>query len=351
MPRPLPCLVVLKLFTFAVSILAHPGPHEHSHSRPEKAVERFLNGLDPEQGEALSHDLEDPERVNWHYVPRYRRGLPLDALSPEQISGHRRVLASLLSQDGVRRVEQVILLEKILGELTGNPGFRDPGKYYLSGFFKDPHTPTRGPWGWRVEGHHLSLNLLLDEDRLVAATPAFWGANPARVPAGEHEGLRVLAREEDLARTLARSLNPGQFAKALLSARAPRDILTGADREVSLQGFDGIRAGELNDDQAAQLLDLILVYLEPFRPAWRETVWSELKRQGWDALYFAWAGGLDPGEGHYYRIHGPTLLIEYDNTQNGANHIHAVVRDPRGDFGEDFLKEHYLDEDSHHHLH
>ena len=331
------CKFSLFLLLFGIAS-AHPHAE---NSRQHHPVESFLGSLNQDQLNLVIHEIHDPERLNWHYVPRERAGLPIKSLQEDQEKAHVELLSKLLSESGIEKVSAIIQLERILGELTDNIQFRDPGKYYVSGFFPDSHPSYVGPWGWRLEGHHLSLNFLLTGDQIVASTPAFWGANPARVPRGPDVGKRALAQEEDLGRALVKSFSSDQLGVALLADRAPRDILTGADRSVRISELEGLAVSAMSVAQQSALRDLIDVYLNSFSRVWAETMRADMEAGNWEHVHFAWAGGLKPGEGHYYRIHGPTIFIEYDNTQNGANHIHAVVRDPRGDFGIDLLREHY----------
>ena len=305
-----------------------------------QAAEAFLASLEPNQRSRASFAFEDAERLNWHFVPRSRRGLPLGEMSPEQQGLARAILKAGLSQRGYLTASTIIELELVLRELGENPRVRDPGLYYFSIF----GTPSRdAPWGFRAEGHHLSLNFTLVRDTLIATAPAFFGANPAEVRRGARQGLRPLADEEDVARELALSLDDPQRAVALISASAPSDIVTGNAARVDPLSPVGIRATELRPEQAAILVRLLEVYLgrmaEPLAGQRR----AALERTNFGDVAFAWAGSTRRGEGHYYRIQGPTFLVEYDNTQNGANHIHTIWRDFEGDFGRDLLREHYRD--------
>jgi hypothetical protein len=202
------------------------------------------------------------------------------------------------------------------------------------------------PWGWRFEGHHLSLNYTSVTDEL-AATPAFFGANPAEVPRGDRKGWRLLAAEEDRARALLGLLDDAQRAQAVIATAAPRDVITGADRHARLERFEGLPASAMTPAQRDTLLRLVEEYVHNMPPDVAAAQWAKMEEAGLDKLHFAWAGSARRGEGHYYRIHGPTLLIEYDNTQNDANHVHSVWRDLDDDFGEDLLRKHY-DENGHH---
>jgi hypothetical protein len=250
----------------------------------------------------------------------------------------RAVLRVGLSQRGYLTASQIIELELALREMGENPRVRDPALYYFSIFGAPSRT---APWGFRAEGHHLSLNFTLVRDTLIATSPAFFGANPAQVRSGSRRGLRPLAAEEDIGRELVLSLDERQRDDALIAAKAPSDIITGNAARVEPLSPVGIRISELRPEQAAILVRLLEVYLgrmaEPLAARRR----SALEQTDMGQVTFAWAGSTRPGEAHYYRIQGPSFLVEYDNTQNGANHIHTVWRDFAGDFGRDLLREHY----------
>jgi hypothetical protein len=192
-----------------------------------------------------------------------------------------------------------------------------------------------------VEGHHLSLNFTIVKGHLFATAPRFLGANPAEVAKGNLTGVRALANEEDLARKLVKSLDQKQQRKAFFRERAYRDIVTGSDEKVSPLELVGISARELNKDQSGLLTRLIDEYVSTVPPEIAQQRMDAIRKSGMDQIHFGWAGGVEPGQPHYYRIQGPTFLIEYDNVQNGANHIHTVWRDFGSDFGRDLLREHY----------
>ncbi|HEX6059070.1 MAG TPA: DUF3500 domain-containing protein [Gemmatimonadaceae bacterium] len=304
----------------------------------QQAAETFLASLSVAQRSKATFAFEDAERLDWHFVPRARRGLPLKEMSAEQRGLARGMLRAGLSRRGYLTASTIIDLELVLREMGESSTFRDPDLYYFSIF----GTPSRAaPWGFRAEGHHLSLNFTLLRDTLIATAPAFFGANPAEVRRGARRGLRALADEEDLGRELVLSFDERQRARAVISAVAPRDIVTGNARSVEPLSPTGIRVTELRPEQAAILLRLLEVYLgrmaEPLAARRR----ASLERTDFAELAFAWAGSTRRGEAHYYRIQGPSFLVEYDNTQNGANHIHTVWRDFDGDFGRDLLREHY----------
>jgi hypothetical protein len=246
------------------------------------------------------------------------------------------LVRSGLSAAGYRRAEDVIRLEGVLREIQGS--FRDPALYYFS-VFGEPSLER--PWGWRLEGHHLSLNYTVVDGSGVAHTPSFFGANPATVRSGPLTGLRALGPEEDLARELLKSLDPAQRKRAILADRAPADIVTGDEKRVDPLAPAGIRAAELTEAQRAILVRLLDEYLARMPEDVAAARRAAIVRDGIPDVAFAWAGGVEPGQGHYYRIQGASFVVEYDNTQNGANHVHTVWRDFHGDFGRDLLREHY----------
>lgn len=303
-----------------------------------RAASDFLAELSPEQRARASFSFADAERLNWHFIPRERRGLPLKDMTEPQRAAARRLLQAGLSQRGFLKVTTIIELELVLRELGGDPAVRDPELYFFS-VFGSPSPP--GPWGWRVEGHHVSLNFTVVRDSLVATAPAFLGANPARVPSGPRQGLRALAAEEDLARDLMQSLDAEQRAAAVIAAEAPRDIITGNAGQIDPLSPVGIPVARLRPDQAARLVRLLDEYLDRMAADLAAARRARLAESDLDRITFAWAGSIEAGQPHYYRIQGPTFLVEYDNTQNGANHIHSVWRDFAGDFGRDLLREHY----------
>ena len=310
----------------------------------EEAAQAFLDLLDDDAHARAYMAFDSDERFNWHFVPRRRQGLPLKAMTARQQEAAHALLQSALSQRGYEKTTSVIELEGVLGGLESNPTRRDAENYYVT-IFGTPSKAT--PWGWRFEGHHLSLNYTSVTDELLAATPAFFGANPAEVPRGDRKGWRVLAIEEDRARTLLALLDEAQRDRAMIASTAPRDIITGADRHARLERFEGLPASAMTPAQRDTLLRLVEAYIHTMRPDIAAAQWTKMEEAGIGELHFAWAGSTRRGEGHYYRIHGPTLLIEYDNTQNDANHVHSVWRGFDNDFGEDLLRKHYQESDHH----
>jgi len=304
--------------------------------RIESAAQAWLTALDPARSMKAALPFSSEERFNWGYVPRQRRGLSIGAMSAGEWRAARALLESSLSQRGLTKVDSIVQLEEVLFGLQGS-AIRNPGLYSFTLF----GTPAaQGAWGWRFEGHHASLNWTIRDGRLVSSTPQFLGADPAEVRDGRQRGTRALAAEEDLARALVLSLSPEQRARAVADDDAPPDILTGDSRTVARLADEGIGYGDLNPDQQGQLLALLEEYAS-VQPEAVAQARLEQVRAGLRGVRFAWRGGLEKGQGHYYRIQGTSFLVEYDNTQNNANHIHSVWREFQGDWGRDALAEHY----------
>ena len=302
----------------------------------------FLSTLDASQRAAASFPFDDPERTRWAYVPQERTGVPLKAMDAEQRAAAFGMLGTGLSDRGTGLARGIVELEGTLraleGAVSGLWRRRDPELYYLA-LFVGPGDVQ--PWGWRFEGHHLSVNVteLGPHGQIVA--PLFMGANPARVPSGPREGHRLLAAEEDLAFELLQMLDPQQRARATIAAQTFGDIVTGADPTVTPMTFAGLPAAEMTIDQQRQLRRLLEVYAGRMADSSASRQLQRIEDAGFGRLHFAWAGAHQPRQPHYYRIHGPTVLVEYDNSQGSANHIHTVWRDLENDFGGDLLRKHY----------
>ena len=308
--------------------------------RMTEAATRFLEALDPEREALAAFPFDSDVRQDWHYVPRSRVGLPRGRMDVSQLESAHALMASGLSAVGARKAEQIIRHESILGRIEGDSAqfLRDPGLYFFNVFGR-PGAEDR--WGWRVEGHHLSLNYTFAGGELQSPTPSFFGSNPAEVPDGPEKGLRILEMEEELGRDLFLSLSPEQRAHAVIYADAPRDMITRADREVALGDPAGLPASAMTADQRDKLMALVRVYLDKNSDELKARALRKIEAEGVDGVFFAWAGGERRMQGHYYRLHGPSFFVEYDNVQNGANHIHSVWRDIDSDFGRDLLREHY----------
>ena len=327
----------IMLLTFVATALGKVHAHGVANEMA-LATTNFLAALTAEQRTQATFQLTDSERENWHFIPRARKGLALREMTLTQQGLAHILIGTPLSHRGFYKAETIMSLDQVLYELENHAPRREPGQYYISIF----GTPGVEPWGWRVEGHHLSLNFLVANNGAIATTPAFFGANPGEVRNAPRTGLRVLEREEELGWKLVRSLDPKQAAIAIIATDAPNDIITTTNRQISKLTPAGISAAKLNKTQATVLQELLAEFARRNRGELAEAELQKIERAGPDKLFFAWAGSTEAGSGHYYRIQGPHFLIEFDNTQNNANHIHTVWRDLENDFGDDLLKRHYV---------
>ncbi len=339
MKKALICFLVGALLNSAS--LAHDPATEMA-----EAAKLFISSLDEKAKKEALFPWDSKERTRWHFVPdfaikpdRKRQGLVLKKMKPRQRLLTHGLLSAALSHRGYLEATTIMTLEQILFEIEGRD-IRDPELYYVCIFGKPAKA---GTWGWRFEGHHLSLSFTLVNGRIFSVTPSFFGSNPAEVKDGPFKGLKVLAAEEDKARKLARSLSPPQRALGILSDKAPADILTKQDSIVNRKTFfppKGLPITKMNSRQKGWLAEVVEAYAAKHRPEVLAQVTSKNPLIHPKETYFAWAGSRSPGEGHYYRIQTPKFLYEYDCTQNGSNHVHAVWRDFDGDFGRDLLAEH-----------
>lgn len=322
---------LIVFFITAISVHAFAQTDELS----VKAT-KFLESLDDYLKRGAQYKYDNEERFNWHFVPRPRNGVSFHELSTSQKAAVLSIVQSSLSEQGYTKATGVIQLEGILRELEGD--FRDPKKYFFT-IFGDPSSGK--PWGWRFEGHHLSLNFSSIDGVIESSTPSFMGANPGIVPQGSEKGKQVLKDETDLGFQLINSLPPEKLKVARFSETALPEIITGNERKAKNLEPGGIMYSELNEEQKEIFLTLLDVYVKNYQLGFAKKLSDKITKAGIENLSFAWAGALRPGAGHYYRIQGPMLLIEYDNTQNNANHVHTSVRDLTNDFAEDVLREHY----------
>jgi hypothetical protein len=311
-----------------------------------EAARRFLDTLTVEERTRVVFPVESEERKNWHYVPGERKGIPWKEMSGIQRKLAHALVAGGLSRTGYTKAMSIMALESILKQIEGGSSRfeRDPDLYYIA-LFGIPS--EQAPWGWRLEGHHISINYLVTPEKKVACTPNFFGANPAWVPQGYPlAGLRVLSTEEDLGRSLLDSLTDTQLGTAVIGADAPPDILTRMDTHVRLEKPVGLPASNMNAAQQQLLIHLLSDYLHRMPEDLAADRMDRVEKEGKKYIHFAWAGSREMRRPHYYRVHGPSFLIEYDNTQNNANHIHSVWRDLRDDWGEDLLRNHYKESHS-----
>ena len=302
-----------------------------------EAAQAFLDSLTPEQRSAAMFPFNSDDRFDWHYIPRERKGVSLKAMSGPQKKAALALVEASLSAEGYDKSERIRQLEQILFDREGR-AIRDTELYFFMIFGQ----PTAdGTWGWRYEGHHISGNWTVHNGMLAASTPQFFGTNPAYVREGSRAGERVLVLEDILPRSLIASMTAAHRRAAIISDEAPSDILTTSDRQAAIQENTGVAFGDLSRGQQDILWALIEEYAEAQPAAIAAERLDKVKAAGLDGIRFAWMGSLEEGQPHYYRVQGPTFLIEYDNVQNGANHVHSVWRDFDGDFGRDVLAAHY----------
>jgi len=305
-----------------------------------RAANDLIQGLNEAQRSKIMFEVNDTSREIWHYLPVAsfgRFGQPLSELNEEQDQLVYNLLESSLGDEGFFKAQQIMSLESVLRSLENNAPNRDPEQYHISIYGKPA---KKGIWSWGFSGHHISLHFTM-VDGAIASTPTFLGSNPADVPSGPKKGLRVLKDEEELGISLVSSLSKEQQDKAIILDEAPYEIFTKADVRVNPLSNEGIRYAELNDQQKVSLRAIVSEYLAVMPASIAQGRKKKIDQGGWDQIYFAWAGVTDRSAGHYYRIQGPSFLIEFDNTQNNANHVHTVWRDFKGDFGRDLIADHY----------
>ena len=330
------------------------------------AAQAFLATLSAEQRQQAVYAFDDPERFVWYYTPHDRKGLPLKSMNPTQRQAALSLLKTGLSSQGYDKAMAILDMENVLRVVENRPPNdtrRDPDNYYVT-IFGDPS--AQNPWNWRFDGHHLSLQFLSlvgtsGQGRVLAQTPTFFGSNPGilrndpgmadtrmadpRLPKLPQYGREILKQETERAFALLKTITPEQLKQVMVAPVAYPDILSTNVRTVSMEKMDGLRVADMTTAQRTLFLELLQTYLTNYHVTLANQQMDKLKKSGLDNLRFAWAGDTTPklgdGKGWYYRIHGPTILIEYDNTQSDANHIHTVVRDLTNDFGEDLLREHY----------
>ena len=322
---------------------------EKSAASMAGAATKFLSSLTPEQRQKAAFAFDSEERLKWHFIPTEmfaRNGLTVGEMTEVQRKLAHGLLQSGLSQRGYLTATAIMDLETVLNALEsaqrqagrgGESMVRDPVRYFFSVF----GTPSpRGAWGWRVEGHHVSLNFTVVNGSFVAASPSFFGSNPAEVREGPKKGTRILATQEDSARALLTALDDGQRKQAVIDAAAPNDISTMNAVDIKPLAPGGIGVDKLNAKPREMLMAVIDSYASAMAPDIASERLDRIRKAGVEKVTFAWAGEAARGQRHYYRVQGPTFLIEFDNTQNNANHIHSVWRDFQGDFGRDLLREH-----------
>jgi hypothetical protein len=314
---------------------------EPTGSKMTGAAEKFLATLKPEQKAKALLAFDDKERLNWHFTPQQdadrkatRKGLPLEEMTAEQKQAALDLVKAGTSADGNKKAVTIMSLESILHELEKNGRMVRSPEWYFFAIFGQPS--KTGKWGWRVEGHHLALNFVVDAGKLTASTPAFFGANPATVKAGPRMGLRTLPEAEDLARDLFKGLDDDQKKTAYQDKNFPE--IKEASPDSGVGAPRGLTASRMTPKQRDLLHQLLQAYTNRMPPDVAEVELAEVRKAGAENIYFAYAGGAEPGKPHSYRIQGPTFVVEFLNVQsdsagNSANHIHSVWRKIKGDFG------------------
>ncbi len=313
---------------------------DENNSGPSKAM-NFINSLNDVQKKKAVFPFDEMNRYEWHYLPAtmvVRRGIGVKDLDSTQKQQLYNLLQAYLSAEGYARTKGIMDFEYLLKALEPDNVNRIPENYFAA-VYGEPGKDSI--WGWKFSGHHVALNFTVVKDKLAFA-PFFFGVFPAEVKEGPKKGLRLIKEEEDLGFELVNSLTPGQKQKALFQLKAFTDIVTTNAAQTAPLKPVGLFARDMTQQQKAVLNKLIVAYLLSMPPAIAKTRMKKITAEDMNAVRFGWAGGTEAGKPHYYRIQGKSFLIEFDNTQNNANHIHTVWRDFNGDFGADLLNEHYL---------
>lgn len=317
------------LLTLSILLISMLTLASSVQSSPVDIAKTFIGSLGEQERGLAMLPFDSPKRTDWHYFPRERDGYPIGKMTPEQRETLWALLSSVLSEKGIEKVKGVMRLEEVLFARENSPG-RDPGNFHLI-FWGEPSDSD--DWGWRFEGHHLSINIACEGTRIASITPSFLGANPATVREGEWKGFRNLAESEDLGRELMVSLSREERAQALVDSPLS-DVESAGQAQIVIEERPGVSLASLKGDRRAQVQDLLEVYTGLFR----EEILTSLgltpeKLLSDSGLTFEWKGGLGPGELHTYRIGGDSFDIQYANNQSAANHIHVLIRTVGRDFG------------------
>jgi hypothetical protein len=300
----------------------------------------FVNTLDSTRKAKAVSPFEAVTRYHWHYLPAYmvaRSGLAVKDLDENQKVKFYEMLKEFLSDRGYNRTKDIMSYEVLLKEMEPKNPSRIPENYYINVFGNPANDKT---WAWKFSGHHVALNFTIVDDKL-AFTPFFFGVYPAVVKEGPKKGNELLREEEQAGLSLINSLSADQKTKAMIQPMTFNDIVTTNAVETAPLAEKGIAAKELTQEQKLMLNKLIVTYLSSMPEKIGKYRMDKVSKEDMDQVHFAWAGGYDQTTAHYYRVQGKTFLIEFDNSQSNANHIHTVWRDFNGDFGADLLQEHY----------
>ena len=333
---------VLALLVLVIPVSLSSAPPTAAGRAMSAAATGLLADLNAEQRSKATFPFADDSRFEFRFTPRARTGLPLKDMTDAQRAKAHALLKTGLSVRGYATATTIIDLENVLRAIepprTGPNAFvRDPELYFVSIYGE----PGVSPWGWKFEGHHISVNFTIVDDKPVVFAPSFFGSNPAVVRDGPKQGTRALRDEEEAGRTLMAAFSDAERAKAIFDVTAPREMITGENREAKPLEPGPIAYAAMTPPQRRLLEKILDVYLGRVSPELAQARLEAVRKAGMDAITFGWAGVMEVGGPHYYRVQGPSFLIEYDNTQNDANHIHSVWRDFNGDFGRDILSNHY----------
>ena len=319
------------------------NPHIHPTNEISSAASTWLESLNPDQLDKATFEYLDGERVFWYYPPLNRHGLAIRDMNEIQRHLAFSIMETCLDKHAFAQAKQIIELESILGKIEASHGIksfaRDPELYYFT-VFGNPK--SNDPWGWRVEGHHVSLHFSIWNDKVISTTPFFFGSNPAEVKEGPHKGLRVLSDREDLGFELIQSLDSSQQKQSIIFEEAPYDILLYNSTKAFFPKEEGLIGSKMSGVQKELFMSLIIEYVNDVRPEIAKDKLSMVNELGIDNFHFAWGGGTSKGHKHYYRIHCGDFIVEYDNRQGDGNHIHSVLRDTENDFANDVLRDHLM---------
>ena len=331
------------------ALLGCGGAHAQDGRKPEDvgrvakdmadSATYFLAALTDEQRAKATYEMSNDERLNWHFIPKTRNGLSLKEMTQTQRALAQALLASGMGARGFINALTISTLEDILLELEKGKGPTRDGELYFVTIFGKPG--PENAWAWRFEGHHLSLNFTIIKGKIVTSAPAFMGSNPENILEGPRKGMRLLGEVEDAGRNVINSLTDDQKKKAIFLTEVPKDIFTGNARKADISKPGGILVSEMTPPQKELVMTLIKEYVNRMRPELAAQDLEKLEKAGVEKISFGWIGELELKKPHYYRVFGPTFLIEYDNIQNNANHVHSVWRDMENDFGGDLLRKHY----------
>lgn len=305
-----------------------------------KSATAFYNSISSNQTSAAIFDFTDEKRTTWTFLPNPHKGITFYDMSDEQAKMAIQLIKDCLSNEGSQKALAIMQLEavlKVVENRAADDQHRDPKRYYFS-FYGKPSKSQ--PWGWQIEGHHLSINYTSIAGKIATATPLFFGSNPART----EDGVEVLKTETDMGLSFLKSLTDIQRKKAVTKTESPYEIITLSATKAELTMKEGIAFNELDKSQQRYLMEIVSFYVRRHPTGFADEFMRKIEKSGLENLHFVWMGGNERSVGHYYRIYNDVLLIEYDRTQNDANHVHTVVRDLTNDFGEDTLRNHYKNE-------